>query len=218
MSNYNVTASRFSLPNSGRANSGDSKVRVIAMSVFVVSNNVNDSTELVCESCADSWLVARTGVAPGYALPVLGTLSVEFVGLEWTFARASEFNPGDTCPWCLGTLTPSTLTISIGRGVPKARVSDVPGLVQNDIERDTHELVERAWLAFQNDIEEFRGGRADTRALGESSYLGESEETCVFQFFNTHPLTPSEITWLSYTRERYGQDSIAVSYSAPDFI
>ena len=188
------------------------------MSVYVVSNNVNDSVELVCESCADAWLVARTGVAPGYALPELGTVSVEYVGLEWTFSRASEFNPGDTCPWCSGTLVPSTLTISIGRNVPKARLSDVSGLVYNDVLRDTHELSDQAWLAFQADIEEFRGGRADTRALGDSSYLGESEDTCVFQFFGTYPLTPSEITWLSYTRERYGQDSIAVSYSAPDFI
>lgn len=188
------------------------------MSVFIVSNNVNDSTELVCESCASAWVTRVTGVTGRDALPELGTLSVELVGLEWTFARASEFNPADICPWCLGTLIPSTLTISIGRNVPKPRVIDVPGLVQNDIERDTHELTDQAWLAFQEDIEEFRGGRADTRALGDSSYLGESEETCVFQFFNTHPLTESEVTWLSYTRERYGQDSIAVSYSVPSFI
>lgn len=218
MSNYNVTASRFSLPNSGRANSGDSKVRDIVMSVFVVSNNVNDSTELVCESCASAWVTKTTNVNGRDALPVVGTLSVELVGLEWTFARASEFNPADICPWCLGTLTPSTLTISIGRNVPKSRVSDVSGLVYNDVLRDTHELSDQAWLSFQNDIEEFRGGRADTRALGHSSYLGESEETCVFQFFSASPLTASEETWLSYTRERYGQDSIAVSYSIPDFI
>lgn len=217
MSNYNVTASRFSLPIFGAV---DSKVRdsVMSVSVFVVSNSVNDATELVCESCASAWVTRTTGVSGNDALPVVGSLSVEFVGLEWTFTPASEFNPGDTCPWCLGTLAPSTLTISIGRNVPKSRVIDVPGLVYNDISRDTYELSEQAWLSFQQDIEEFRGGRADTRALGHSSYLGESEETCVFQFFSASPLTESEITWLSYTRERYGQDSIAVSYSVPNFI
>lgn len=117
-------------------------------------------------------------------------------------------------------MTSSTLTISIGRSVPASRVGSTGfGIVVEEyVGQDKFELSSGSWLNFQMAVDEFRGNLADTRSVGTSSWNGVSEDTAVFQWFNSPRLTERELALLACIRDEFGQEAIAVSYSTPKFI
>ena len=97
----------------------------------------------------------------------------------------------------------ATLTISIGRNMGASVMS----------------LCD--WRAFCGMLETFREGYnvgPDTVATGVSSFNGVEEETAVFQWFDAEPLTPTERVYLAFIAGKFFQESIAASYSTPEFI
>lgn len=114
-----------------------------------------------------------------------------------------------------------TLTISIGRNVPNKRVISVKDGVTTtfDRERGVWYLSENDWLDFQIGVESiFPSGMANTRALGDSIWDGDVEETAIFQFFDAPKLTDEQVKQLRNLALEYGQDAIAVTYAKPTFV
>ena len=118
-------------------------------------------------------------------------------------------------------MSKATLTIQIGRNVPSKRVASVRnGIVPIfSLERGTWYLSDTDWLDFQISVESiFPSGMANTRALGDSIWDGDVEETAIFQFFNAPKLTEEQTQLLRDLATEYGQEAIAVTYAAPKFI
>ena len=118
-------------------------------------------------------------------------------------------------------MSKSTLTVSIGRNVPNNKVITLsPSIVARfDAYVGAWMLDELDWLSFQESVESiFRNGKAETRALGVSVWDSVEEDTCVFQWFNAPLPTESELAELRKLADKYGQESIAVTYAAPKFI
>lgn len=118
-------------------------------------------------------------------------------------------------------MSKSTLTIAIGRNVPNKRVMTVKSGVNTtfDAYQGVWILSERDWLDFQIGVESiFPSGMANTRALGDSIWDGDVEETAIFQFFNAPKLTEEQTQLLRDLAMEYGQEAIAVTYTPPKFI
>jgi len=118
-------------------------------------------------------------------------------------------------------MSKSTLTIQIGRNVPNKRVASLsPDIVAEFLlERGAWQLPADAWLDFQIGVESiFSSGIANTRALGDSIWEGDVEDTAIFQFFNAPRPTGDELAQLRKLADEYGQDAIALTYAAPKFI
>ena len=110
MSNYNVTASRFSLPAFAYGDSMPLKGVSVMRSPYSVSVVSGTLSTVWCERCADAFVCNLTGIARGYALDGLGTKLVTVEGVE--FEVAPYAGVAKVCAKCGDKLTPSFFTIN----------------------------------------------------------------------------------------------------------
>jgi hypothetical protein len=189
---------------------------------YAIDDIATDSKpEIVCADCARDFVSLNTGVARSYALA--GNESVEFTSAGMTFVVSpSDDNKRAKCGFC-GEKLNATLTISIGRNIPAENVADIlmseRVSIQLNTSRDSWELQTSDWLDFQQSVESiFRNGKAETRAIGESVWDGQEEDTAVFQWFNSPKPTEEQLAELREIANKYGQESIAVTWATPTFI
>lgn len=102
------------------------------------------------------------------------------------------------------------LQISIGRNIPTKLFGGVP-------------MSDKVWLQFQQNVEDFlmlhtTQRLADTKANGVSHWNGESEETCLFVWFDTKTLPKVAYEGIRTIAKQYGQEAIAVTFGNTELV
>lgn len=85
-----------------------------------------------------------------------------------------------------------------------------------------HHLSDSEWLAFQQTVEELvqteTGSLANTKALGVSEFLGQSEDTCLFVWFEVDSLNRFTRGLLADVVTEFQQFSIALTFGETEFL